>query len=256
MSTIQDGTRKGAALDFFSSVKVDYARAAMYNTCMDLLMPEESKGESKLDRKAASRLLGRDDTFAFVLMAIAIDKYGEDMADDAEVLMMDLEDDFSCKIPDEGRNRIQAACTAMTTDLFFRNRNVFTAVALALADGDIGSIPSGGDEELDACRCLWAMTEVGLLNGMEFDEVSDAFSDDVVNLVNDVVDNEAEDKEDELEGDDVDTAEEAMAETYYQRFVIANMLEISSQLLELGVDPSVVADMLGRHNRTIADLER
>lgn len=221
---------------------------------MELLFPEDKKDQkSKLNRNAAARLLSRDDTFAFVLMAIAIDKYGDDMSEDPEVLIMDLEDDFGCKIPDEGRNRIQAAVTAMTTDLFYRNANVFKAVALALSDGDIGGIPDGDDEELDACRCLWATTEVGLLNGQDFGEVADACSDDVVDMVNDVVDNEAEDRE-EVD-DDTDTMEEAMAETYYQRYVVVNMLEMASQLLSLGVEGNVVGEMLGRHGRSLKDLE-
>lgn len=221
---------------------------------MELLFPEDKKDQkSRLNRSAAARLLSRDDTFAFVLMAIAMDKYGDDMSEDPEVLIMDLEDDFGCRIPDEGRNRIQAAVTVMTTDLFYRNANVFKAVALALSDGDIGGIPDGDDEELDACRCLWATTEVGLLNGQDFGEVADACSDDVVDMVNGVVDNEAEDRE-EVD-DDTDTMEEAMAETYYQRYVVANMLEMASQLLSLGVDGNVVGEMLGRHGRTLKDLE-
>lgn len=218
------------------------------------MIPESADGgKSRFDRNAAARLLSGSGTFAFVLMAIAIDKYGDDMAEDPEVLIMDLEDDFGCKVPDEGRNRIQAAVTVMTTDLFYRNANVFKAVALAFSDGDIGGIPDGDDEELDACRCLWATTEVGLLNGQDFGEVADACSDDVVDMVNDVVDNEAEDRE-EVD-DDTDTMEEAMAETYYQRYVVANMLEMASQLLSLGVDGNVVGEMLGRHGRTLKDLE-
>lgn len=223
---------------------------------MELLFPEESEGESKLDRRAAARLLASRGTFAFVLMAIAIDKYGSDMAEDPEVLVMDLESDFSCKIPEEGRNRIQAAMTAMQTNLFFKRPFVFKAIALALADGDIGSLPDGGDEELDACRCLWAVTEVGLLLNMTFDEMTDECSDSVVEMVNDVVDNEAEDKEDQMEGEDVDTMEEAMAETYYQKYVVANVLEIASQLLSLGVDPKLVGDLLAEHRSSLEDLEK
>lgn len=222
-----------------------------------MLFPKDSDSEKSLfDRNAAARLLSSASTFAFVLIAIAVDRYGDDLEDDVEVLIMNLEDDFGCKIPEEGRNRLHAAVTAMTTDLFYRNANVFKAVALAFSDGDIGSIPDGGDEELDACRCLWATTEVGLLNGQDFVEVADACSDDVVDMVNDVVDNEAEDIEEELEGDDVDTMEEAMGETYYQRYVVANMLELASQLLSIGAQPNVVAEMLERHGRSIQDVEK
>lgn len=215
----------------------------------------ESSNKPKFDRLAAIEMLESKETFGFVLMAIAVDKYGEDMADDPEVLMMDLEDDFKVKIPNEGRNRIQAAFTAMTSDACLRFPFVFKATALALTDGDIGRLPDGDDEELDACRCLWATTEIGLLTGLTFDQIVDHSADAVIDMVNNVVDNEAEDVEEELDGDDVDTAIEAMAETYYQRFVVANMLELSAQLLKLGADPSVVTEILSKYRRSIADIE-
>ncbi|MCQ2172170.1 MAG: hypothetical protein MJZ17_05400 [Bacteroidales bacterium] len=215
---------------------------------MELLFPEATEGESKLNRNAATKLLSGKDTFGFVLIAIAVDKYGEDLEEDPEVLIMNLEEDFSCKIPEEGRNRLQAAMTAMTTDLFYTNRNVFRAVTLALSDGDIGNIPNGVEESLDACRCMWALTEVGLLNGQEFDEVADECSDDVIDLINDIADSEGEDPDEE-------DVENVMKETYSQRFVVANMLELSAQLLTLGVDPAVVSEMLAKYGRAVTDID-
>lgn len=202
-------------------------------------------------------MLASDTTFAFTLMTILLAYYDQEVFDEEEpeALFSRIEDDFNIKLSEEVENRINAALLVMTSDLAYTQVAAFKSVALALADGNIGSIPQGGDEELNAAEILWAVTEIGLLNGESFDEVSEAMSESVKTFCNDVVDGEAEDPEYTEEGDELDTLEEAIQETYYQKFVTANLLALAKQLLQLEVSPSVVSELLAFYNRSMGELD-
>ena len=102
----------------------------------------------KIKREAARKLLASDETFAFTLMTILLSTYGQDTFDENPVaLFKNLEEDFNIKHPEESENRINAALTAMTTDLFFTQRASFKAITLALNEGDIGDIVEDGEGE-------------------------------------------------------------------------------------------------------------
>ena len=75
-------------------------------------------------KSEAAKLLESDDAYAFVLMTILLPVFGDDLfTEDSAVLFADIEDYFDCHLSEESENRINAAITAMTTDLFFTNVN-------------------------------------------------------------------------------------------------------------------------------------
>lgn len=211
----------------------------------------------KLNKAAARKLLASDETFAFTLMTILLSTYGQDTFDENPIVLFKrLEEDYSIKLPEESENRINAALTAMTTDLFYTQWAAFKAIVLALNEGDIGSIPDDGDgedEELSATEILWGITEVGLLTGENFITAEASLSDSIAEKCNAVIEDEAEDTE-EVD-DDVDQTEEAFAEPYYQKYVTANLLELARQLLSLGVSRVTVGELLKEHRRSLLELQ-
>ena len=193
-------------------------------------------------KSEAAKLLASDDAYAFVLMTILLPVFGDDLfTEDSSVLFADIEDYFDCHLSEESENRINAAITAMTTDLFFTNVNMFNAITLAFAEGDIGDIPEGVMETPDVGDMLWAVQEVSLLIGepKESEEFQSLFSPSVTNYVSDMIASVAEDLEEVP--DDVDSLDEAFNEPYFDRVISENTAQMVKQLYMLGVDPAKLA---------------
>lgn len=193
-------------------------------------------------KSEAAKLLASDDAYAFVLMTILLPVFGDDLfTEDSAVLFADIEDYFDCHLSEESENRINAAITAMTTDLFFTNVNMFNAITLAFAEGDIGDIPEGIMETPDVGDMLWAVQEVSLLVGepKESEEFQSLFSPSVTNYVSDMIASVAEDLEEVP--DDVDTLDEAFNEPYFERVINENSAQMAKQLYMIGVDPAKLA---------------
>ena len=193
-------------------------------------------------KSEAAKLLASDDAYAFVLMTILLPVFGDDLfTEDSAVLFADIEDYFDCHLSEESENRINAAITAMTTDLFFTNVNMFNAITLAFAEGDIGDIPEGVMETPDVGDMLWAVQEVSLLIGepKESEEFQSLFSPSVMRYVGDMLASVAEDM-DEIP-DDVDTLDEAFDEPYFDRVISENTAQMAKQLYMIGVDPAKLA---------------
>lgn len=193
-------------------------------------------------KSEAAKLLASDDAYAFVLMTILLPVFGDDLfTEDSAVLFADIEDYFDCHLSEESENRINAAITAMTTDLFFTNVNMFNAITLAFAEGDIGDIPEGIMETPDVGDMLWAVQEVSLLIGepKESEEFQSLFSTSVTNYVSDMIASVAEDL-DEVP-DDVDSLDEAFDEPYFDRVISENTAQMVKQLYMIGVDPAKLA---------------
>lgn len=196
----------------------------------------------KFDKKLTKQLLVDKGTYAFVLLTIILSYLPEGEDDlgeiDTEVLFTDLEEEFECNIPEENENKINAAITALTTDLFWRSPSVNKAISMAFQDGDIGNIINEDDEEIEGCYLIWALLEVGMFHDMSLLDSVNACSNEVIDFINSVLDEEAEEKE-----SDVDEVDEVMRDPYYHRYVSYNLLQLSSQLLQLGADPNVVAEL-------------
>lgn len=196
----------------------------------------------KFDKKLTKQLLVDKGTYAFVLLTIILAYLPEGDDDlgeiDTEVLFTDLEEEFECNIPEENENKINAAITALTTDLFWKSPSVNKAISMAFQDGDIGNIINEDDEEIEGCYLIWALLEVGMFHDMSLSDSVNACSNDVIDFINSVLDEEAEEKE-----SDVDEIDEVMRDPYYHRYISYNLLQLSSQLLQLGADPNVVAEL-------------
>lgn len=194
----------------------------------------------KFDKKVTAELLSDSSTYAFILLCIILAYLPEGQDDLAEVdveeLLIDLEEEFKCKIPEENENKINAAITALTTDLFYRSSSAMKAIALSFSDGDIGDIANGGDEDVEACEILWAALEVGLINDISFIESVAEFSPHVMQEVNEILDNESEDSE-------VDELDEMMRDPYYHKYISYHIMQLTSQLVKLGVESSVIKDI-------------
>jgi hypothetical protein len=192
-------------------------------------------------KSEAAKLLASDDAYAFVLMTILLPVFGDDLfTEDSAVLFADIEDYFDCHLSEESENRINAAITAMTTDLFFTNINMFNAITLAFAEGDIGDIPEGVMETPDVGDMLWAVQEVSLLVGepKESEEFQSMFSPEVMSYVGNMLASVAEDDE---VSDDIDELDEAFNEPYFERVIDENTAQLSKQLYMIGVDPAKLA---------------
>lgn len=209
----------------------------------------------KFKRDVASRLLASDDTFAFTLMTILLAEYDQEVFDENPVVLFNrIEEDFRTTLPEEAENRINAAITAMTTDLFYTQFSAFKAITLALNEGDLGDLVDGEDnEDLNAAELLWAITEVGLLNGDNFAETQEKLSESVAIGCNAIIDEEAEDEEEIAET--TDTITEAIKEPYYQQYVTINLLELAKQLAQLGVSTAIIEDLLKTYNRSLSEQE-
>lgn len=209
----------------------------------------------KFDKKLTKQLLVDKGTYAFVLLTIILSYLPEGEDDlgeiDTEVLFTDLEEEFECNIPEENENKINAAITALTTDLFWRSPSVNKAISMAFQDGDIGNIINEDDEEIEGCYLIWSLLEVGMFHDMSLSDSVNTCSNDVIDFINSVLDEEAEEKE-----SDVDEINEVMRDPYYHRYVSYNLLQLSSQLLQLGADPNVVAELWKEYINSIDSLSQ
>lgn len=200
-------------------------------------------------KSEAAKLLASDDAYAFVLIAILLPVFGDDLfTEDTSILFADIEDYFDCHLSEESENRINAAITAMTTDLFFTNVNMFNSIALSFAEGDIGDIPDGILETPDVGDMLWAVQEMSLLIGepKESEEFQSKFSPAVVAYINEKLATVAEDL-DEVP-DDVDTLDEAFEVPYFERVIDENTAQLIKQLYMIGVDVSKLTGYLEDSN--------
>ena len=195
------------------------------------------------DESGVRELLESPDTLAFTLMTIILNKYDTDCFEwESAVLFKAIEEDFHVKLPEECEERINAAIMVLTSDLPFISFNVFTAVALAFAEGNIGTIADGQDEELNTCEILWALYEISLLLGITVPEVQEKFTDKVIDAINNTIDGESEDKED-LVDDDTDTVAEAANEPYYSKYVTVTLLELCKQLAKMHVHINIIVEL-------------
>lgn len=219
---------------------------------MKNLLEPNTFNTPKFKKSVAAELLADEDTTAFILMAILLDAFeSEDIFEtETALLFEEIESKFGIKFPEENENKVNAAITAMTTDLFYRNFDVFTAIALAFSEGDIGDLADGGDEDLDTCEIIWAIVEVALLNGTTFAE--SVFPEHMEKRINAIVEEEAEDLEEVDE--EVDTLSEALVDNYYQRYVTVKLLDIAKDLIKLDVSREVIEELLNSHNRSLREL--
>jgi hypothetical protein len=153
---------------------------------INIMPPAQAK--NKRPGNAAERMRGLledPDTFGSVILVIAVDTFGMEClgsADDADrgpwhasTFRADLEQHFGVKMPQCNVDKLMAAVTVVTTDLFFKDAHAFVQLANVLA-GD--EFDPGTWEKADAVECAWAVTEALILDPPDRDD-PEPFSDEV-----------------------------------------------------------------------------
>ena len=107
-------------------------------------------------------LLQSPDIFTTVALAIMFDKYGSDFIEwDPLTVNIRLRDDFSFTPTQLLKDRIQAGCTILGTDMFYKSMNVFSVVSGIVGRGGYSTsviIPPDTDE------IAWTCFEARLLD--------------------------------------------------------------------------------------------
>lgn len=132
-------------------------------------MPPVTAGRGPTD--AARRLLQSPDAFGTVLLVLCLDAWGDECLRDADdpsrgpwhatVFKDELEHRYGVVLPKANLDKLMAAVTVVTTDLFFQDARAFVTLANVLA-GD--EFDPGVWEKADAVECAWAITEALLLD--------------------------------------------------------------------------------------------
>lgn len=158
-----------------------------------------------IDPHKARVALGDPDTCAFVLLTIAMWAFGDQVLGDPEndVEAMDpaelwagLNEMFGVWVSEEGENKLNALILALQGDLFYRDVEVFSAVAQALLDGDLGDLVQGQFDDLTAVDIMWAVLEVELARDDE--QGPPEFSQGVADLISRSIALEQENQEENL----------------------------------------------------------
>lgn len=133
----------------------------------------------------AKRLLTEPDTFATVLLTIAVDVFGTDCLHDPDdpgrgpwhpaTFRSMLTEHFGVAIPNLSIDKLMAAVTIVTTDMFFKNVDRFIALANVLAGSEFS--PEQFDKA-DTAECAWAITEALILDPPDSDD-HEPFCDDI-----------------------------------------------------------------------------
>lgn len=172
-------------------------------------------------------LLESTETFASVLLLIALNQYGEgaifgtehsDPAD-PQAVFASLEADFRVKIPEANDNKYLSLFTVLTTDAFYTDPLAFSATCLTLTDGaGAGDIVDAAFSMPTMAEAMWAAQEIEFWRAD--DDVS--FAPQVLSVWRQIVKAEAQ------EGDGYD--EEYIA-------LIEQLGEFSAQLKKSGFLP-------------------
>ncbi len=130
-------------------------------------------------------LLRDPDTFATTMLVIAVEAFGPECLYDRDdpdrgpwhptTFRTMLEEKFGCQLPKANLDKLMAAVTVVTTDLFFGSVMSFIPLANILA-GD--EFDPDTWEKADAVECAWAITEALLLDPPDGDN-PEPFSDEV-----------------------------------------------------------------------------
>lgn len=197
-----------------------------------------------INKRVAGKLLEGDDAYATSVLSLAISLYdGDELYNkDIDVVFDDLEQEYSCELSEENKNKLQAAITLLTTEAFYTRLNAFKAIVLAFNEGDLGGLPDDEDEEIEGSEIIWAVFEAGLMDNSNIDEMGGSFSESISSYISKVVSDEAEDLEEVP--DDVDTIAEMLDTDYYMDCIKKNCILLAQQLSELGFDKTALAQFL------------
>lgn len=176
---------------------------------------------------AAAELLREPSTLGIPLLTIAMTAYGDEIFGNPETgiepmdpieLYTRLEEDFRAELPDTAEARLQAIITAVATDGFYEDPLIFTSIALALTNGNIGTLPDGILEEITLPEAVWAVYEVALVR------------DDDIKLGPLILQ-----AIDEIIGEAADDFEDGGEEPSHEHFVRNMKMDLIGQMTKLGI---------------------
>jgi hypothetical protein len=184
-----------------------------------------------LKPETVSRMLADDGTLATCLQIIALAAYGDDIYKvDAMEIVMRLEEDFHTRLTDDNENKLKAILIATCTDVFYEDPEACRGIGNTLLVGDPGL------DQLDPLtipELMFATYEVELNHG------PGEFLPGVMALIESVMEGEMTDPE----GNPVD----ADPHDYVWQFLEEMHKRLKNQLLDLGVDGSLIPDIHTPH---------
>lgn len=187
-----------------------------------------------LEREVSSRLLADPETSATALHVIVLTAYGDALYGDEEqdmppldpvLLWTLLREDFRVTVPECNENKLNALITAITTDAFYENEEVFVATCLALYNGDMGDMVTGIMEDVTLTEAMWGIFEVALNRNDDLD-----FSPAIVTRI------QSEMRESMEESD--------QPFAYFVRDMIEGKTQIVKELALLGVPEEAIAHVV------------
>lgn len=124
----------------------------------------------------AASLLTDPEAYATSLLILTVDRLGLDSLHWAPAtLALELADALGVTPAPGNLDRLLAAMTIVTTDLFFKSLPHFITLCNVLA----GSPPSDQFDPADAAECAWGITEALLLSPPDEEEDPEPFSDEI-----------------------------------------------------------------------------
>lgn len=110
-------------------------------------------------------------SYATTLFLICIDNYGLDIMEwEQDVLDREIHDDFNLVLPQINRDKLQAAITALATDMFYVDWFVFNTTCEAFNNDpvDFKVLDIATPEQV-----AWTITELAMLEGQDKPEFSE-----------------------------------------------------------------------------------
>lgn len=174
-------------------------------------------------------------TIHLLLIHLAGEELDELVDEEPLELVLRLQEEFNVRLHEDCVQRLQAILTAVYTDAFIEDPAGFVAICSALAEGDPNL---AGEETVTAPELYWAVWEVSA-NAAPRD-----FGKAVVPVIQDVLDNEAE---------EIDTDREELG---LLKYLFEKHNDLREQLVTaLGLTPEdVPAFDLSNRQDTVIDL--
>jgi len=144
------------------------------------------------DRDLLRKLLAGEDAFATSMFLLFVDlivdqtvstlgpdavneKLNEALQWHPAAIQLEMEEQLNVRVSATSRDRLMAAISVVTTDLFFKSAPTFIVLANVLAGDEFD--PAQFDPA-DSAECAWAVTEALILNPPD-DEDPEPFADEV-----------------------------------------------------------------------------
>lgn len=118
-----------------------------------------------LNKQQVATAFVNPDTCATVLHVLALMHYGEEIYQhDPVEIVLRIEEDFRCRMPESNENKLKAILLLTATDAFYERADVFSTICNTLSEGD-PEIEL--DDDLTLPEMLWGMFEADLNHGQQ-----------------------------------------------------------------------------------------